>query len=94
MTTVILEKHALYDNVVTSLTIQNPDLKQKIKAAYDFRAKFVRKCLAEIGFRGKDLSVRTSMYVTYAANESLVNSKMSMKQRIAHAACDVLSAKE
>ena len=83
MKMVISEQHVLFDSAVTALTIQNPDLKQKVQTSYDFRVDYVRKRFAAMGFRGKDLSARTRMFVAFMTSEPLVNAGLSIKQRVA-----------
>ena len=83
MKMVIAERHVLFDGAITALTIQNPDLRPKVQASYDFRIAYVRKCFSALGFRGKELSVRTRMFVAFMTSEPLVNAGLSVKQRLA-----------
>jgi len=83
MKMVIAEHHVLFDGAITSLTIQNPDLRPKVQASYDFRIAYVRKRFSAMGFRGKELSVRTRMFVAFMTSEPLVNAGLSIKQRVA-----------
>ena len=83
MKMVIAEHHVLFDGAITALTMQNPDLKPKVRASYDFRIAYIRKCFSAMGFRGKDLSTRSRMFVAFMISEPLVNAKLSIKQRVA-----------
>ena len=83
MKIVIAERHALFDGAITGLTMQNPDLRPKVQASYYFRIAYVRKQFSAMGFKGKDLSARTRMFVTFMVSEPLVNAGLSIKQRIA-----------
>ena len=83
MTMVISERHVLFDSAVTALTILNPDLKPKVQASYNFRVEYVRKRFAAMGFRGKDLTARTRMFVAFMTSEPIVNAGLTVKQRVA-----------
>ena len=83
MKMVIAEQHVLYDGAMTALAVQNPDLRPKIQASYDFRIAYIRKCFSAMGFRGKDLSTRSRMFVAFMTSEPLVNAGLSIKQRVA-----------
>ena len=83
MKMVIAEHHVLFDGAITTLTIQNPALKPKVQASYDYRIAYVRNCFSALGFRGKELSVRTRMFVAFMTSEPLVNAGLSIKQRVA-----------
>ena len=83
MKMVIAEDHVLFDGAITALTVQNPDLKSKVQASYEFRLAYIRKQLSTMGFRGKDLSTRARMFVAFMTSEPLINAKLSNKQRIA-----------
>ena len=83
MKMVISEEHSLFDGAITALTMQNPDLKPKVQASYDFRISYIRKHISAMGYRGKDLSTRTRMFVAFMTSESIVNAGLSVKQRIA-----------
>ena len=83
MKMVITERHVLFDGAITALTIQNPDLRPKVQASYDLRIAYVRKCFSALGFRGKELSARTRMFVAFMTSEPLVNAGLSIKQRVA-----------
>ncbi len=83
MKIVILEGHARYDTVVTALGIQNPDLTPKIQATHEFRMRYVRSLLSAMGYRGKELSVRTGMFVGYMMSETQINSGRTDKYRVA-----------
>jgi len=83
MKMVISEEHSLFDGAITALTIQNPDLTPKVQAGYEFRIGYIRKLFSTMGFRGKDLTTRTRMFVAFMTSESIVNAGLSTKQRIA-----------
>ncbi len=83
MKIVILDGHARYDSVVTALAIQNPDLTPKIQATHEFRMSYVRNLLSALGYRGKELSVRTRSFVAYMMSEAQLNSGRTDKYRIA-----------
>jgi len=83
MKMVISEQHVLYDGAMTALTILNPGLRPKVQASYEFRVAYVRKCFSAMGYRGKDLSTRTRVFVAFMTSEPLVNAKLSIKQRVA-----------
>ena len=83
MKTVIAEQHVLFDGAITALAIQNPDLRPKVQASYEYRITYVRKCFSDLGFRGKELSVRTRIFVAFMTSEPLVNAGLSVKQRVA-----------
>ena len=83
MKMVIAERHVLFDGAITALTLQNPDLKPKVQASYEFRVTYIRKQFSAMGFRGKDLSTRARMFVAFMTSEPLINAKLSIKQRVA-----------
>jgi len=83
MNMVIAERHVLFDGAIAALTMQNPDLKPKVQASYEFRVAYIRQQFSAMGFRGKDLSARARMFVAFMTSEPLVNAKLSIKQRIA-----------
>ena len=83
MKMVIAEHHVLFDGAITTLTIQNPDLKPKVQASYEYRINYIRKQLSAMGFTGKDLSTRARMFVAFMTSEPLVNAELSLKQRTA-----------
>ena len=83
MEMVIAEHHVLFDGAITALTIQNPDLRPKVQASYKYRMAYVRRRFSAMGFRGKELSVRTRMFVAFMTSEPLVNAGLSIKQRVA-----------
>jgi len=83
MKMVISEEHSLFDGAIATLTMQNPDLRPKVQAAYKFRTSYIRKRFSAMGFRGKDLSTRTRIFVAFMSSESTVNAGLSVKQRIA-----------
>jgi len=83
MEMVISEEHSLFDGAITALALRNPDLRKKVQECYDFRIGFVRKRFSALGFRGKELSARTKMFVAFMTSEPVVNDGLSTKQRVA-----------
>lgn len=86
MQLVIVEDHNRFDAVLSVLAIQNPSLKPKLHAAYEFRINWVRKRFQELGYRGEDLALRTRMFVAFMMSESTVSAGLGMKKRLAQAA--------
>ncbi len=61
----ISDDHGKYDNVIMALAISHPDLMPKIRATYGFRMDYVRKLFSDMGYRGKELSLRTRMFTEF-----------------------------
>ena len=65
MKILISDNNVKYDNVIMALAISHPDLMPKIRATYGFRMDYVRKLFSDMGYRGKELYLRTRMFTEF-----------------------------
>ena len=78
----IKDGHAQYDNVISALATHNPELMPAVRASYEWRAIRVGEQFAALGYKGRELSIRTKMFVSHAMTESQLNSELSIRQRL------------
>ena len=61
-----------YELLIRSLTLEFPDLQQKVAAVDQKRSDTVRQLFAEMGFDGDELDMRTRTFVTTTSMERLL----------------------
>lgn len=71
-----------YDFIMQALAIQEPVVARAIKKVYSRRVEYVGSLFAEMGFRGRQLEMRTEAFVTYVSLEHGLSRKRSKKERL------------
>jgi AcrR family transcriptional regulator len=79
---VIGKNRTKYDFIVQALAIQEPVVARTIRKVYRRRIEYVSSLFAEMGFRGRELELRTEAFVTYVSLEHGLYSKRSKKERL------------
>jgi AcrR family transcriptional regulator len=79
---VISKNLTQYDFVMQALAIQEPVVARAIGKVYRRRMAYVASLFAEMGFRGRQLELRTEAFVTYVSLEHGLHSKRSKKERL------------
>ena len=79
---VINEKLTEYDFVMQALAIQEPVVARAIRKVYRRRLEYVGSLFAEMGFRGRQLKMRTEAFVTFVSLEHGLYSNRSKKERL------------
>ncbi len=70
-----------YDLAMRSWAGSEPDLRDLIKKADQFRLTFVRSLFSEMGFTDTELEARTQTFVTAMSFEDAINRRMSAAKR-------------
>jgi len=89
------ERSAVYDVAVRAWAATHPELKDVIKETDDIRMGTIRGMMRKMGFRGRDLEMRTHVFVTYASFRWVVQSQKfdPTKSESLRSICELLTAK-
>ena len=79
---VINENLTEYDLVMHALAIQESVVARAIRKVYRRRLEYVGSLFAEMGFRGRQLKMRTEAFVTFVSMEHGLFRKADKKERL------------
>ena len=83
---IIKDGHPQYDDVISALATHNPELMPAVRASYKWRAMRVGEQFVALGYKNRELSIRTKMFVSHAMTESQLNSGLSIRKRLSQVA--------
>jgi AcrR family transcriptional regulator len=82
MTQIVREDLAKYDFVMQALALQEPIVAKTVAKVYKRRLDYVGALFEELGFRGRQLEMRTRAFVTYMSMDRGLYTRESKKERL------------
>jgi len=73
---------ARYDAAILSLAHNEPHVSNQIAVVFESRIEFVASLIAEMGYKGLDLELRSRMIVTFMSQEQNVLSQKAVKEQV------------
>jgi AcrR family transcriptional regulator len=73
---------AAYDAAITALAYNEPQISSHVEKVFKSRIEYVANILAEMGYKGVDLEMRSRMIVMFMSQEQNIMGKKSVKEQI------------
>ena len=73
---------ARYDAAILSLAHNEPHVSNQIAVVFESRIEFVASLIAEMGYKGLDLELRSRMIVTFMSQEQNILSRKPVKEQV------------